>query len=151
MVALSSCEAELNALVLALSESLCIRTLLKELDFSCEIRIYCDSAAAIQHVSKLGLGRLKHVSMKTLYVQDLLSRKVFSLFKIEGTKNIADILTKGVDTATLERLLSSKLWKITTSPSVGGKYDAVCPDLDLTVSYLRMCLLKSQPDNYEPM
>jgi ribonuclease HI len=151
VVALSSCEAELNALVLALSESLCIRTLLKELDYSCEIRIYCDSNAAIQHVSKLGLGRLKHVSMKTLYVQDLLSRKVFSLFKIEGTKNIADILTKGVDTATLERLLSSKLWKITTSPSVGGKYDAECPDLDLTVSYLRMCLLKSQPSNYQPM
>jgi len=147
-VALSSAEAELNAFVLALNEALYIKTLMQELDIKVAVKVFCDSSAAIQHLQKLGLGRLKHVSMKSLYVQDMLQRKMFHVVKVDGLKNIADILTKATDTVTQERLLASPLWKVNVDSSCGRKYDAANAELDVEVCYLRLVLSRCIDKNY---
>ena len=43
----------------------------------------------------MGLGRMKHVELRFLFVKDLLKRERLTLSKIPGTENPADLGTKG--------------------------------------------------------
>ena len=42
----------------------------------------------------MGLGRMKHVELRFLFVKDLLKRERVTLRKIPGTENPADLGTK---------------------------------------------------------
>ncbi len=121
---------------------------MSELGYDCCINIFCDLSAAIQHPQGLGLGRREHISLKTLYLEELLSRGVFAMYKAEGTKNISDILTKSVENSTLERLLNSKLWKLHASPTDGRMYSAMSKESDIEIAYIRMCLSRLVSANH---
>ena len=94
VVALSSCEAELFSLTTSLQEGIGLRSLLGEIGFRVRFRAHCDSSAALAVASRRGLGRLKHVSLRQLWVQQEVAKKTVILLKIEGAKNPADIGTK---------------------------------------------------------
>ena len=98
--ALSSAEAEGYALGSGACEGLFICSVAKELSFDLKLVVYSDSTATISQHSKLGLGRMKHVELRFLFVKDLVKREELSLCKILGTENPADLGTKMLDVAT---------------------------------------------------
>ena len=51
----------------------------------------------------LGLGKVRHLATADLWIQDRLRKKDFNLMKIPGSENPADMLTKHVDKATMNK------------------------------------------------
>jgi len=95
-IALSSGEAELAAIVKGASEAMGTRSLCQDLGISVEIDIHADSAAAIGICQRMGIGRVRHLDVAQLWVQEKLKAKELSLHKCLGANNPADILTKHV-------------------------------------------------------
>ena len=54
-----------------------------------------------------GLGRLRHLAVADLWVQDRLRTKDFELVKVLGSDNPADLLTKYLDRPTHDKHLAS--------------------------------------------
>ena len=99
-LALSSAEAEGYALGSGAYEELFICTVAKELSVDLKLVVYSDSTATISQHSKMGLGRMKHVELRFLFVKDLVKREKLSLCKVLGTDNPPDLGTKVLDEAT---------------------------------------------------
>ena len=105
-VALSSGEAEFVALHQGLLEGLAMRSLMKELfgrDF--KIILHTDSTAARAMAMRSGPGKVKHIDLKMMFIQELIAKKLVEVRKINTLVNCADLLTKAVDETTLTRLL----------------------------------------------
>jgi hypothetical protein len=92
-IALSSAEAELNALVKAISESLGIQNMMKEMGKNVQFRVYTDSSAANGMVHRLGAGKVKHLEARQLWVQQVVNDKEVSVQKVPREKNLSDSLT----------------------------------------------------------
>ena len=105
VIALSSGEAELAGVVKAACESLGLRSLCRDLGMELSLHIYADSTAAIGICQRSGVGRVRHIDVAQLWVQQKLKRKKFLLSKCLGADNPADILTKHTARALLEGLL----------------------------------------------
>ena len=106
-VALSSGEAELYALVKGASQSLGLLALANDMGHELQATIHSDSSAAIGITQRKGLGKLRHIRVQMLWVQDGLKRRGFSLEKVDGADNVSDVLTKNVDAGTLVKHLAS--------------------------------------------
>jgi hypothetical protein len=112
-VALSSGEAELNAIVKGCSEGIGVYELLR--DLGCNPRIFSsetDSSAARGTVLRTGVGKMKHLSTKQLWVQGAIRIYGIDFVKIPRGINSADFLTHGCTTADfnnhLERLFLNR-------------------------------------------
>ena len=107
-VALSSGEAEFVALHQGVLEGLAARSLLSEVfDRDFKLVLHTDSTAARAMALRSGPGRVKHVDLKMMFIQELVKAKVVEVRKIGTWNNPAYVLTKAVDQTTLERLLWS--------------------------------------------
>ena len=93
-ISLSSGEAELYAIVKGLGTGLGVQQFLEDLGESAALRLHTDSAAAQGICKRVGLGTQRHVAVNSLWVQEKLRRKEFALFKIKGTDDPADLMTK---------------------------------------------------------
>jgi hypothetical protein len=133
-ISLSSAEAELSACVTAVAEGLYIQKILAHLGVSSKLVLFCDSSAAINHLKRLGVGRMKHLQIKSAYLQMLVKDRTVSLRKILGTENIADIFTKPLGSRTLKNLLDSKLWSLDTSSHVACREHEVV-DVERVLSF----------------
>ena len=69
ILALSSGESELGALVKGCTEGLGLQSLLQDFDITVQVKIRSDSTAAIGMVRRLGLGRVRHLATADLWVQ----------------------------------------------------------------------------------
>ena len=74
-VSLSSAEAELYALTTGVAEGMVTKHLLQELGHEVILMNHVDSQCAKAWASKRGLGRMKHVMLKYMYVQDVVEKK----------------------------------------------------------------------------
>ncbi|CAE7502814.1 RE1 [Symbiodinium sp. CCMP2456] len=61
-------------------------------------RLFCDSSAAIQVARRLGVGKMRHVDLGHLYIQELVKEKRVIVQKIKGTENPSNALTKHLAT-----------------------------------------------------
>ena len=95
-VALSSAEAELYALTKGASQALGLMSLLDDLGQASETTLYTDASAAIGIVRRSGLGKLRHLNVRYLWLQDQVRTGQVSLTKVKGTENPADLVTKHV-------------------------------------------------------
>ena len=93
-VALSSGEAEFTSLVKAAAEGLGIQSLEVDLGWNLKVQVHTDSSAAKSMASRSGIGKIRHLCTKMLWVQDAVKVGKFKLFKIKGAENSSDILTK---------------------------------------------------------
>ena len=109
--ALSSAEAELYAMGMAIQDALHLKSLLQEMKLPqlakpFELTVYTDSSNGKALASKLGLTRKsKHVQLRYLFMQDLVANGQLKLSKIPTEKNPADVLTKYLSASTLHKLL----------------------------------------------
>ena len=93
VVALSSCEAELNALCKAAQEGLAAANLAGELKQKVKLELLTDSSAAGGVLMRQGAGKVKHLSVRQLWVQDLQSTGALEVRKIPREINWSDALT----------------------------------------------------------
>ena len=103
--ALSSGEAEYYAMVTGCAEGLGLKSLAEDLGWKAEVRLWTDSSAAKAIGNRRGLGKLRHVELKWLWVQDVVKEGRVKLKTVKGTENVADHLTKPKSKAEVEELL----------------------------------------------
>ena len=92
-VALSSGEAELYGIVKACTEGLGVVSLSQELGRKTMLHVLTDSSAAKGTVLRTGTGRLKHVQLNQLWVQERAAAGDFDICKVGRERNVADLMT----------------------------------------------------------
>ena len=97
VIALSSGEAEYYGIVKGSSVGLGIRSVLADLGCRVRLGVNTDSSAAKGMATRKGLGKVRHVEVNQLWVQEKVASGDVELKKVEGVNNLADALTKHVD------------------------------------------------------
>ena len=103
-VTLSSAEAELVAMTKLIAELIGLRQMSCEWGRPVRGRVYADSTAALAIAKRKGCGKLRHINVGLLWVQEKKAQDVVDYKKVEGKSNPADIMTKYVGPATLQDL-----------------------------------------------
>ena len=93
-VALSSAEAELYSLTKGAAQALGLMAMARDLGQELQAMLHCDASAAIGIVSREGLGKLRHLDVQYLWIQDRVRGGGLGLSKVPGKENPADLLTK---------------------------------------------------------
>ena len=95
-IALSSAEAEFYALIDAVLRAKWAQSVLFELGVSVSpvAEAYTDSSAAKSFVSKRGLGKMRHLELRDLWLQREVGDGKVSVHTVLGTENPADAMTK---------------------------------------------------------
>ena len=98
-VTLSSAEAELVALSKLATEVLGVRSMAAEWGLSDPKQasmLWADASAALSIAKRQGAGKMRHINVRTLWLQEKEVQEVLSYVKIKGEDNPADGLTKHV-------------------------------------------------------
>ena len=106
IVALSSAEAELTGLSKGGQNGLVVQSLCRDLGLDPNLRLHTDSTAAIGVCRRRGIGRIRHLAVADLWLQDKIRTGDMSIHKVLGADNPADALTKFVDRSILEKSLA---------------------------------------------
>lgn len=93
-IALSSGEAELIGVVKGASRGMGFRSLACDLGLSCDFTLWSDASAAIGICRRKGLGKIRHLEVSDLWIQDKLRAKDFKLCNVDGKVNPAELFTK---------------------------------------------------------
>ena len=120
-ISTSSAEAEYYGLVKAGSRAIGIINLARDFGFESigelSLGLLSDSSSAIGVSVRRGVGKIRNLETGALWLQQAVAMKRFSVSKVDGKKNIADIMTKFVDKATLQRHLVALGIKVNTQRS----------------------------------
>ena len=84
MVALSSGEAEYYGLVKNGSQGLGIRALLGDLGVECAATLNTDASAALGIASRRGLGKVRHIDVSQLWLQQRVANGDLIVQKVDG-------------------------------------------------------------------
>ena len=79
---------------------------MRDMGWHATIIIHSDATAAIGIARRKGLGKIQHLDVTDLWIQDKVRSKVIQVVKVLGTENMADALTKYVDKASLDSAMS---------------------------------------------
>ena len=93
-VALSSAEGEVYALTKGAAQALGLMTLLADLSVEVQADVHTDARAAIGIVRRSGLGKLRHLNVRYLWLQDQVAAGNMALHKVHELVNPADLVTK---------------------------------------------------------
>ena len=103
-VTLSSAEAELVAMTKLIAEMIGLRQLSFEWGQPVRGRVYADSTAALAIAKRKGCGKLRHINVGLLWVQEKKAQDVVEFRKVGGKVNPADMMTKYVGPGTVVEL-----------------------------------------------
>ena len=98
-VALSSGEAELNAILKTASEGLNLKHMMEEVGLELGLHIRGDSSASHGTLNRLGTGRIKHLETRQLWLQEKVRDGTVTIEKIRRDINWADTLTHAWSTS----------------------------------------------------
>ena len=93
-IALSSAEAEYYALVKSGSVALGMQAMYTDFGVKVGIKLHTDASGAKGIAQRRGLGKLRHVDVHLLWLQQKVANGTFSVHKVDGKVNPADLLTK---------------------------------------------------------
>ena len=94
VVATSSGEAEYYGMVKGASNGLGVQGMLRDSGVILGITLCTDSSAAKGIASRRGLGKVRHIELAELWLQDQVARGKIKIEKIRGEDNFSDSLTK---------------------------------------------------------
>ena len=97
IVSLSSGEAEYCGIVKGGSMGIGLKSMLGDFGVEVSIRINTDASAAKGMANRKGLGKVRHIAVNQLWIQDRIARGDLAIHKVNGKENLADILTKHVN------------------------------------------------------
>jgi hypothetical protein len=103
VIALSSGEAELAAMIRGATEAMGMQSVLKDFGIWVKLVIRSDASAAIGMVKREGLGKVRHLAVADLWIQEKRARGEMTFEKVDGEANPADMMTKGVNGEKIER------------------------------------------------
>lgn len=69
-------------------------------------QVFSGSSSARSLAARRGLGRIRHMESRFLWLQERLAAKHFTLHKVHTDRNIADTLTKVLPPKTVEKYLT---------------------------------------------
>ena len=95
--ALSSAEAEFYAMIDAVTRSKGLISLAKDVgfwDLENIVHVGTDSSAAKSFVSRRGLGKMRHLEIRDLWLQKEVNEGKVKVSKVKGTENPADLMIK---------------------------------------------------------
>ena len=104
-IALSSGEAELHGIAAGIYHGLGLQSLARDLGMTLGIRVHTDATAAPDICRRRGLGKIRHLDTTDLCCQEKVRNGAVTLHKVPGVSNPADIMTKYIERATLEKML----------------------------------------------
>ena len=104
-ITLSSAEAELVAAVKMSAELIGATQLAEDWGLSMQGRVYVDSSAAIAIAGRKGNGKLRHVRVGSLWIQEKLEEEELKMEKVQSEWNPADLLTKGLGREKIQRFV----------------------------------------------
>ena len=87
------------------SMGLGMQSLARDLGLELNVHVHSASSAAIGISRRRGLGKIRHIHVGDLWVQERLRNKDFSLHKVLGSDNPAGIFTKCTERATIYKML----------------------------------------------
>ena len=71
------------------------------LEIGLPIQLHADSAAAIGICRRTGIGRVRHLAVGQLWIQERLRERALTLYMVSGPDNPADLLTKHLASAAI--------------------------------------------------
>ena len=104
-VCLSSGEAELRGIGDGLAQAIGLQSIARDMGLHWRIDLFTDATAAIGIARRKGMGRIRHLDVTDLWVQEKFNNKLAFLHKVLGAENPADLLTKYTDKAVLTMAL----------------------------------------------
>ena len=96
-VALSSGESEFTGIVKAATMGLGMKGLMADLGLKAEVQVNMDSSAVRRIASRRGAGRVRHIEVRELLVQDRAAEGELEIKKVKGEEDVADGLRKHVE------------------------------------------------------
>jgi hypothetical protein len=79
--------------------------MMEEIGEPTRVRLYTDSTSAHQIAERRGLGRLKHVELRWLWMQDEFRAGRLEITRVNTLVNPADLMTKHLHRSRLEDLM----------------------------------------------
>ena len=105
VIALSSGEAELYALIKTAAQTKGIMASYMDFGQKLDCIVHTDANAAMGIVHRLGLGRTRHIEVQYLWIQRQVYTKDIEVRKVNTHDNPADILTKSLSHELMEKHL----------------------------------------------
>ena len=131
-ITLSSAEAELVAMTKATAETMGIVSMIRDFGRTVKGIVYADSSAALAIADRKGSGKLRHINVRMLWIQEKERQEEIELRKVRGAMNPADLMTKYLHQNRIEDL-SRRLGQV----ALGGRAHAALDLQRSTVSSLQ--------------
>ena len=106
-IALSSGESEFYALVKACAFGLSVQALYRDWGLQMDLVVASDSSAARGTASRRGLGKLRHVQTRYLWIQERVAKNELKIAAVGTKQNVSDLCTKPVNKDTCEKHMKS--------------------------------------------
>ena len=131
VLALSSAEAELYALTSAASEGMGMKLMMMEFGTKMDVMVHVDASAAIGIAQRKGLGKIRHLDVQSLWIQDALRQRRIALVKVPGVENPSDLMTKHQDAQTILKItgkmgLTARGGRAISAPKLATLHVQVC-------------------------
>ena len=95
----------------------------RDLGETVDIALYTDASAARGIAMRRGLGKLRHMAVRTLWLQERIAHKELTLCKVKGDINMSDLQTKYLNQDTMHRHMSSMNFRVEHGRA------STCPEL----------------------
>ena len=124
VISLSSAEAEVYACSSGCSDAILLSKLISWLNGrATHIHLYTDSSGARGILQRMGVGRLRHLSCRILWLQQLIANGTICVAAVSGHSNPADIGTKRLGCSRMRSLMAVLGVYNQTTQSVEGSDD----------------------------
>ena len=129
-IALSSCEAELNAALKGAVEGLNVQRLAALLGDHLTLELRTDASAARGVILRQGDGKVRHIQVKQLWLQESVAAGELSIVKIPRVENCSDALTHPWGAHDLPFWEAMGICFIPTKASTSGQDQSTYPSVD---------------------
>ena len=96
----------MGALTRGAAEALGMQALMSDLGLAARIKISSDATAALGIAARQGLGKIRHIAVADLWLQQKVKQRAIETAKVNGRENPSDLMTKGIDGDRIQHLLS---------------------------------------------
>ena len=100
ILAQSTCESELLALGAGVMEGRFAQTVVEEMGEKITLEAYCDSSSAVaitvRRGRRRGLGRLRHLNVKQMWLQQEVREKRLTVSRVASAQNVSDLFAKAL-------------------------------------------------------
>ena len=107
----------------ASSVALGLRSLYADLDETLKIHVHTDASSARSIATRKGLGKVRHLAVHLLWLQDKTASGEVTVFKVRGDENPADMLTKYLAQANMLKCMKKLNYQVESGRA------AHCPEL----------------------